>query len=123
MPLSGRPNPPEVLTSDVALVQLALWMRGLQADLSRAVSDLYAEADRAHGNVVTINGKEYMRYVNLIPLRILKGLTLDHATDPRFSEGRKVLEAVERGAWFEIDGKERAGILLNGEEEGDHAER
>lgn len=113
-------EPPKVLTSDLALVSVCLWMRGLQADLSRAVTDLYAEVDRAHGDLVTINGKQYMRFVNLIPLRTLKGLTLDHATDPRFAEARKVYEAVERGDWFEIDGAERAGVLLNGGEVNDN---
>lgn len=120
MPISDRPsNPPEVLTSDAALVQMVLWMRGLQVNLSRAVADLYAEADRVQRNTVTINGHVYMHYTGLIPLRDLKALTLDHATDPRFTEARKVYEAVERGDWFEINGEERAGILLNGEEVGD----
>lgn len=115
-------EPPEVLTADAALVSMCLWMRGLQADLTRAVADLYAEVDQAHGDVVTINGNAYMRFVNLIPLHILKCLTLDHAADPRFSEARKVYGAVERGDWFEIDGAERAGLLLNGEEVNHDAE-
>lgn len=114
-------EPPEVLTADAALVSMCLWMRGLQTDLSRTVGDLYSEAEEAQRDTVTINGRRYMRFTNLLPLRGLKGLTLDHATDPRFTEAREVLKAVERGDWFEIGGIERAGIRLNGEEEGDHA--
>lgn len=106
---------PDVLTADLALVYMCNWMRELQAVLARAVADLNAEVDEAHRDVVTINGHAYMGYKNFIPLGALRGLTLDRCHDPRSTEGRKVFEAVERGDWFEIDGIERAGVMLNGE--------
>lgn len=116
MPNSVKPtHTPDVLTADLALVYMCQWMRGLQVDLARAVDELYAEVDEAHHDVVTINGYAFMRYKNFNQLRALRGLTLDKCHDPRFTEGVKVFEAVERGDWFEIDGIERAGVMLNGE--------
>jgi hypothetical protein len=113
---------PEVLTADVALVAMCLWMRELQADLSRAVADLHADAERAQADTVAINGQVYMRYMGLASLPTLRRLTLDNARDERAAEGRKVYDAIERGDWFEIDGNEHAGVLLNSEElEASHA--